>query len=152
MKQKFLLLLIAITFMGCTTKKHIDFVAHNAMIYTVDDNFSVKEAMAVDDGIILETGNAEDILAKYDADVILDAKASSIYPGFIDGHCHFFSYGVDILQMFHINRKILYCSVYNKHYMTFIRKVKVGRNTYLAEVKSIRNGDKVKQKFIRYVW
>ncbi len=36
--------------------------------------------------------------------------------------------------------------------MTFIRKVKVGRNTYLAEVKSIRNGDKVKQKFIRYVW
>ena len=35
--------------------------------------------------------------------------------------------------------------------MTFIRKVKVGDKTYLAEVKSIREGDKVRQQFIRYV-
>ena len=35
--------------------------------------------------------------------------------------------------------------------MTFIRKVKVGNKTYLAEVKSIREGDKVRQQFIRYV-
>lgn len=35
--------------------------------------------------------------------------------------------------------------------MTFIRKVKVGDKTYLAEVKSIRKGDKVRQQFIRYV-
>lgn len=35
--------------------------------------------------------------------------------------------------------------------MTFIRKVKVGDKTYLAEVKSIREGAKVRQQFIRYV-
>lgn len=35
--------------------------------------------------------------------------------------------------------------------MTFIRKVKVGNKTYLAEVKSIREGAKVRQQFIRYV-
>lgn len=35
--------------------------------------------------------------------------------------------------------------------MTFIRKLKVGDKTYLTEVKSVRKGDKVKQKFIRYV-
>jgi len=35
--------------------------------------------------------------------------------------------------------------------MTFIRKVKVGNKTYLAEVKSIRQGNKVRQEFIRYV-
>ena len=35
--------------------------------------------------------------------------------------------------------------------MVFIRKVKVGNKTYLAEVKSVREGDKVRQEFIRYV-
>jgi len=35
--------------------------------------------------------------------------------------------------------------------MSFIRKVKVGDKTYLAEVKSVREGDKVRQQFIRYV-
>lgn len=35
--------------------------------------------------------------------------------------------------------------------MTFIRKIKVGNCVYLAEVKSVREGKKVRQKFIRYV-
>ena len=34
--------------------------------------------------------------------------------------------------------------------MTFIRKVKVGKRIYLAEVKNMRENGKVKQKFIRY--
>ena len=35
--------------------------------------------------------------------------------------------------------------------MSFIRKIKVGKKIYLAEVKSVRENGKVKQKFIRYV-
>lgn len=35
--------------------------------------------------------------------------------------------------------------------MTFIRKIKKGSRVYLAEVKSVREDGKVKQKFIRYV-
>jgi transposase len=35
--------------------------------------------------------------------------------------------------------------------MGFIRKIKVGGKTYLAEVKSVREGKKVRQEFIRYV-
>lgn len=35
--------------------------------------------------------------------------------------------------------------------MVFIRKIKVGKRTYLAEVKSVREGGKVRQKFIRYI-
>ena len=35
--------------------------------------------------------------------------------------------------------------------MVFIRKVKVGNKIYLAEVRSVRTGNKVKQEFIRYV-
>ena len=35
--------------------------------------------------------------------------------------------------------------------MTFVRKVKVGKRTYLAEVQSVRVDGKVKQRFIRYI-
>ena len=35
--------------------------------------------------------------------------------------------------------------------MSFIRKIKIGKRTYLAEVKSIRENGKVRQKFIRYI-
>jgi transposase len=35
--------------------------------------------------------------------------------------------------------------------MSFIRKIKVGKYIYLAEVESIREGNKVRQKFIRYI-
>jgi len=35
--------------------------------------------------------------------------------------------------------------------MTFIRKIRVGNHTYLAEVKSVREGKKIRQQFIRYV-
>ena len=35
--------------------------------------------------------------------------------------------------------------------MAFIRKIKIGKYTYLAEVESIREGKKVRQKFIRYI-
>ena len=35
--------------------------------------------------------------------------------------------------------------------MSFIRKIKVGQKTYLAEVKSVRENGKVRQKFIRYL-
>lgn len=35
--------------------------------------------------------------------------------------------------------------------MTFIRRIKKENGTYLAEVKSVRVGDKIQQKFIRYV-
>jgi hypothetical protein len=35
--------------------------------------------------------------------------------------------------------------------MSFIRRIKKGNAVYLAEVKSVRQGKKVKQKFIRYI-
>ena len=37
------------------------------------------------------------------------------------------------------------------HYMSFIRRFKKGGQIYLAEVQSQRVGNKVVQKFIRYV-
>ena len=43
------------------------------------------------------------------------------------------------------------CSVYYRHYMSFIRKLKQGNRVYLAEVENRRVGEQVVQRFIRYV-
>ncbi|MPM14650.1 hypothetical protein SDC9_61014 [bioreactor metagenome] len=43
------------------------------------------------------------------------------------------------------------CSVYNIHYMAFIRRIKKKDAVYLAEVESYRQDGKVKQRVLRYV-
>ena len=91
--MKGILILILISFLfSCSSQKQVDLIVHNARVYTVDDKFSVAEAFAVKDGKILEVGNSEDILNKYSGEQI-DAGGKTIYPGFIDGHSHFYNYG-----------------------------------------------------------
>ena len=77
---------------SCSSQKQADLIVHNARVYTVDDKFSVGEAFAVKNGKILEVGNSEDIINKYSGEQI-DAGGKTIYPGFIDGHSHFYDYG-----------------------------------------------------------
>lgn len=71
----------------------MDLVIHHAKVYTVDKNFSVTEAMVVNDGKIIATGKNEDILREYEAKQEINAEGKSIYPGFIDAHAHFYNYG-----------------------------------------------------------
>ncbi|GGZ40860.1 amidohydrolase [Echinicola pacifica] len=71
-------------------------IVHNAVIYTVDGDFSVVEAFAIKDGLILETGTSKHILEKYEAQEVMDAKGLFIYPGFIDAHTHFYRYGLGL--------------------------------------------------------
>lgn len=70
-------------------------ILHHAVIYTVDSSFSIVEAMAVKDGKIIAIGKSDSILNKYTSDSIVDAKGKSVYPGFIDAHCHFTGYATD---------------------------------------------------------
>ncbi|MFM7728528.1 MAG: amidohydrolase family protein, partial [Flavobacteriales bacterium] len=89
-----ILLLTLATASGCHFKnKQADLILHNATIYTVDDAFSTFEAMAIKDGKVLALGTEREILNEYDAPQIIDCAKKFIYPGFIDGHCHFLGYG-----------------------------------------------------------
>ncbi|MFM9004414.1 MAG: amidohydrolase family protein, partial [Flavobacteriales bacterium] len=89
-----ILLLTLATASGCHFKnKQADLILHNATIYTVDDAFSTFEAMAIKDGKVLALGTEREILNEYDAPQIIDCGKKFIYPGFIDGHCHFLGYG-----------------------------------------------------------
>lgn len=76
----------------------VDLIVTNAKVYTVDDKFTVQESFAVKDGKFVEVGSTSNILEKYSSDKVISADGKTIYPGFIDAHCHFYGYGIDLLQ------------------------------------------------------
>lgn len=81
---------------GCAYKnKEADLVVHNARIVTLDSADHVYQAMAIKDGRILELGPEQQILNRYSAGETYDAAGQTVYPGFIDAHCHFFGYGLN---------------------------------------------------------
>ncbi|MCY4253456.1 MAG: amidohydrolase [Flavobacteriaceae bacterium] len=79
-------------FFSCGNK--VDTIIHSATIYTVDEENSVAQAMAIDNGIIIAVGTDDEILNQYTARGELDAKGLPIYPGFIDSHAHFLALGL----------------------------------------------------------
>jgi len=89
-----LLCSILLAAVGCSAPIHVDLIVHNGVIYTLDENFAVAEAMAIKDGKIVEVGPENQILNKYTSDTKVDAEKSAIYPGFIDAHCHFLGFGL----------------------------------------------------------
>jgi predicted amidohydrolase YtcJ len=91
-----LLLLLLSLFLGsCYQSREADLVVHNARIHALDEEGTIYQAMAVKDGRIVELGPERQILNRYAAREVFDAGGQSIYPGFIDGHCHFFGYGLN---------------------------------------------------------
>lgn len=99
LKKLLLLLTISSFFTFCSKPKEtVDLIIHNAVIYSVDSSFSILEALAVKDGKIKDVGTNETILDQYSAKEISDAQGKTIFPGFIDAHCHFLGYGLSLQQ------------------------------------------------------
>ena len=90
-----LLLLLCATLFSCKQKTKASLIVHHGVIYTVDTAFSVAEAMAVEDRKILATGTNAQILEQYDAATSIDLEGKTVFPGFIDAHCHFTGYATD---------------------------------------------------------
>ncbi|MDD2306429.1 MAG: amidohydrolase [Prolixibacteraceae bacterium] len=76
----------------------VDLIVTNAKIYILDDSFSTAESFAVKDGKFIAVGSKADIAAKYVSDQVLNCKGNIVYPGFNDAHCHFYGYGMDLMQ------------------------------------------------------
>lgn len=74
-------------------KPQADLIVHNAVVYTVNNQFSTAEAFAVKDGKFVGVGSSKDILAKYNAKQKIDANKKPVYPGFYDPHSHFLGLG-----------------------------------------------------------
>ncbi|CAN5683516.1 amidohydrolase [soil metagenome] len=97
MRNIFYSIIVIVLFASCGKRK-VDLILYNGTIYTVNESFSISEAVAVRGGIIKAVGSTENILSEYDAPVKTDLKGKPLYPGFIDAHCHFYGYGIDMLK------------------------------------------------------
>lgn len=72
-----------------------DLVVHNGIIHGLDESGATYQAMAIKDGRIIELGPEQQIRNRYAAKEYLDAAGQHVYPGFSDGHCHFYGYGLN---------------------------------------------------------
>ena len=82
---------IAFTFVitGAAIAQQADLIFNNGKILTVDENFSIVEALAVKGDRIIAAGSNTDILKTRDADTrIIDLEGSMMLPGLIDSHMH----------------------------------------------------------------
>lgn len=92
-------ILLVFTLFSCYKSEEADIIVRNANIITMDQDSTIYEAMAIKDGKIIELGKENQILNKYSADQIIDAKTATILPGFYDAHCHFLGYGLSKMQL-----------------------------------------------------
>ncbi|MGB8166895.1 MAG: amidohydrolase [Chthoniobacteraceae bacterium] len=67
----------------------VDFIAHHGKILSVDDRFSIYEAMAVRDGKIVALGTNDEVLkSKTGQTQLVDLGGKTVLPGLIDSHTH----------------------------------------------------------------
>jgi len=98
MKKYLFFSALLICLYSCTMKQSADLILHNGKVYTVDSLFTTAEAIAVKDGKIIAVGSNDEILNKYKSDSVIDAAGKPVYPGFIDAHCHFYGYGLNLTK------------------------------------------------------
>lgn len=97
-KKLFLISFSFTTIQLFAQKKTADLIVHNAVVYTVDNQFAKAEAFAIKGGKFLEIGTSKNILSKYTAKQKIDAKGKPVFPGLYDPHSHFLGLGQMLSQ------------------------------------------------------
>ena len=85
-----LLALLSFAAAGCGFRSQpADVVLHNGVILTLDAQGTEAQAVAVQDGRVIEVGAERAILNKYAAEREVDLKGAVLVPGLMDAHAHF---------------------------------------------------------------
>lgn len=73
-----------------------DLIFYGGKVVTVDNAFSIQEAVAIQDGKIVDLGKTSDILAhdRGPNTKLVDLKGHTVLPGLIDSHVHVLSAGL----------------------------------------------------------
>lgn len=89
-----LIIIIGIIFMSCTNTKIADLVIMGGKVATVDNDFSIAEAVAVQNNKIIFVGANQDV-KKYISDKtkVIELNGELVLPGLIDSHGHLTGYG-----------------------------------------------------------
>ena len=95
MRKIYFLLSIGFLLASCQNLEPVDLLITHAKIYTVDGDFSVKQAMAIKDGKIVATGT-RDALARTYSKRRIRANGKFIYPGFMRSHAHLYGMGLSM--------------------------------------------------------
>ncbi len=99
MKKLITLTLLSVTIFSCNQKQEADIIVKNARVYTVNNDFASAESFAIKDGKFLAVGTNEEIDKRYNSTNTVDANGKAVYPGLIDGHCHFFRFGLQLQKV-----------------------------------------------------
>lgn len=91
------LLVITCLQMSCN-QQAADLIVYNAHIYTMDSALTQATAMAIKDGKIIAVGTDNE-LKNFEAKEKIDLDGKFVYPGFIDAHCHFYGYAIDLKKI-----------------------------------------------------
>lgn len=76
----------------------IDILLYNGNIVTLTSHLPYCEAVAVQDGKIVDCGASNELKSKYkSAKQTIDLRGKTVFPGFIDTHVHLTDTGVDTL-------------------------------------------------------
>lgn len=75
---------------SASAAEHADLLLYNGKVLTVDRDFSIRKAIAVRGGRIVEIGD-DDLSSKYEARTKIDLGGRTLMPGFIDTHLHIYS-------------------------------------------------------------
>jgi predicted amidohydrolase YtcJ len=107
MLKQFLAYFFVILMFSACQNKSVDLLVHGGKIYTVDEGFEVHDVMLIRNGKIIATGG-NSLMQHVQAKETLDLKGASVYPGFIDAHCHFTGYAMDFFKLdLHESRSFL---------------------------------------------
>src|SRR5699024_5013891 len=99
MRKTFLLLGIGLLLISCQNLEPVDLLITHAKIYTVDEDFSIKQAMAIKDGKVVATGTRDELARTYKPKERIRANGKFIYPGFIDAHEHLSGMGMSMQEV-----------------------------------------------------
>lgn len=88
-------LALAMTLNSCK-EKVADILLVNGIVHTMDAEGTVAQAIAIKDGKIEAVGRTNDLSFEYAADTTIDLRGQVVYPGFIDAHCHFYGYAMNL--------------------------------------------------------
>lgn len=99
--KRILLIFALFLLISCNQKNKIsvDTIITDATIYTVNKNFGTASAMAINEGKIVAIGTNDEIANKYESKNTVEAQGKFIYPGLIDAHCHFYSFGLSLQEV-----------------------------------------------------
>lgn len=87
--MRLLLLLTALPVLVLAGPQPPDLIVHGGKIVTVDEAFTIAQAMAVRDGHVVATGTDSEILAlRGDATDVRNLGGKTVLPGLMDSHVH----------------------------------------------------------------